>query len=91
MEQELEVGQIVYSKAGRDSGKYFAVIEKAPDGRVKIADGDLRRIKKAKLKNVKHLVATGGSLQKIADKLNNGQQVFDAELFSALRYYEANK
>lgn len=78
---------MVYSKAGRDSGKYFAVVQIVSEGQVKIADGDLRRIKNAKLKNVKHLHSTGDMLERIAEKLKDGAQIFDAELFSALRFY----
>lgn len=87
----MEVGQIVYSKAGRDSGRYYAVVEVVDSDRVRIADGDLRRIKKAKLKNVKHLGTDGDMLPKIARKLADGAQVFDTELFSALRVYNENK
>ena len=87
----MELGQIVYSKAGRDSGKYYCVVEIVSEDRVKIADGDLRRIKKAKIKNVKHLQTDGDILPKVADKLKGGQQVFVAELFSALRFYNENK
>lgn len=87
----MELGQIVYSKAGRDSGKYFAVVELVGDDRVRIADGDARRIKKAKLKNVKHLQSDGDVLAKIAEKLKNGTQIFDAELYSALRFYNDSK
>ena len=83
----MELGQIVYSKAGRDSGKYYCVVEIVSEDRVKIADGNLRRIKRAKTKNVKHLQSDGDVLVKVADKLKNGQQVFDAELYSALRFY----
>lgn len=83
----MELGQVVYSKAGRDKGKYYAVVEIVDETRVRIADGDLRRIKRAKLKNIKHLGSDGDVLQKIALKLKEGAQVFDAELFSALRAF----
>lgn len=86
----MELGQIVYSKAGRDSGRYYVVVEIIGESQVKIADGDLRRIRDAKLKNVKHLQSDGDMLSKIADKLKNGAQIFDAELFSALRFYNDN-
>ncbi len=87
----MELGQVVFSKAGRDSGKYYAVVELVGENQVKIADGDLRRIKSAKLKNVKHLQSNGDVLEKIAEKLKNGAQIFDAELFSALRFYNDNQ
>lgn len=83
----MELGQIVFSKAGRDSGKYYCVVEIIDENTVKIADGNLRHIKSAKLKNVKHLKTNGDILEKISEKLKNSQQVFDAELFSALRLY----
>ena len=67
----MELGLIVYSKAGRDQGAYYAVVEVVDENTVRIADGNLRHIKNAKLKN--------------------GVQVFDAELFSALRFYNDNK
>lgn len=81
----------MFSKAGRDSGRYYAVVELVGESQVKIADGDLRRIKNAKSKNVKHLQSSGDVLPKIAEKLKNGAQVFDAELFSALRFYNENQ
>lgn len=87
----MKKGDIVYSKSGRDEGRYFAVVEIIDEGFVRIADGDLRRIKNAKLKNVIHLRATGDRLERIADKLESGVQVFDSELFSALRLYDKNR
>lgn len=83
----MELGQVVYSKAGRDSDKYYAVVEIVGDNYVRIADGDLRRIKDAKLKKEKHLATNGDVLEKIAGKLKSGAQIFDAELKSALRMY----
>ncbi len=83
----MELGQVVFSKVGRDSGKYYVVVEIVDGTKVRIADGDLRRIAKAKLKNVKHLQSDGDILERIAEKLKNGTQVFDAELYSALRFY----
>jgi large subunit ribosomal protein L14e len=87
---KMELGQIVYSKAGRDSGRYFAVVEIVDDDYVKIADGKLRKLKNAKLKKVKHLKTNGDRLEKIAHKLNSGTQVFDAELRSALRAFNGD-
>lgn len=87
----MEIGLIVYSKAGRDKGSYYAVVEIVSENTVKIADGDQRRIKNAKLKNIKHLQSTGDVLEKIAEKIKNGTQVFEQELFSALRFYNENK
>lgn len=87
----MEIGLIVYSRAGRDQGSYYAVVELVDENTVRIADGDRRHIRNAKIKNIKHLQSTGDVLEKIAEKLKNGTQVFDQELFSALRFYNENK
>ena len=83
----MELGQVVYSKQGRDSGRYYAVVEIVDDTYVKIADGKLRRVKSPKLKKVKHLKTRGDMLDKISEKLKQNAQVFDTELRSALRPY----
>jgi ribosomal protein L14E/L6E/L27E len=83
----MKLGEIVLSVAGRDAGKHFAVAEIVDDNHVRIADGDLRRIKTAKLKKIKHLKTSDETLDKIAEKLENGLQVFDSELKSAIRVY----
>ena len=83
----MELGQVVYSKQGRDSGRYYAVVEIVDDSYVKIADGKLRRVKSPKLKKVKHLKTKGDMLDKISEKLKQNAQVFDTELRSALRPY----
>lgn len=83
----MELGQVVYSKQGRDSGRYYAVVEIVDDTYVKIADGKLRRVKSPKLKKVKHLKTKGDMLDKISEKLKQNAQVFDTELRSALRPY----
>ncbi len=83
----MKLGDIVYSKAGRDQGRTFVVVDIVDENFVKIADGDLRRIKTAKLKKIMHLRHTGDRLEKIATKLENGTLIFDKEIFSALRFY----
>ena len=35
----MELGQVVYSKSGRDSGRYYAVVEIVNADYVRIADG----------------------------------------------------
>lgn len=87
----MRLGDVVYSKSGRDSGRYFAVIATEGEKFVRIADGDVRRLKNAKLKNVRHLKETGDRLERIAEKLEAGAQVFDTELYSALKLYDKNR
>lgn len=54
---ELKVGQLVYSRAGRDRGKFLAVVDITEKG-VFIADGKERPLERPKCKNPKHLAAT---------------------------------
>lgn len=90
MQEELKLGCVVYSKQGRDKGKYFAVI-KIEQNFVYIADGDLRPLKKTKKKNIKHIKATGAVLLAIAEKLLLNKKIYDAELRSALREFNGRE
>lgn len=51
------LGQIVLSKAGKDSGSFYAVLLEE-EGFAYIADGRLRKIEKPKRKSKKHLAST---------------------------------
>lgn len=55
---EPEKGLIVCATAGRDKGRFFAVLEYA-EGYALIADGKTRKLSSPKRKNVKHLRMTG--------------------------------
>lgn len=89
MEKSVEVGSVVFSRAGRDKGIFFLVVEVVDDVYVRLADGDVRRLEKPKLKKIKHLKNTGDVLANIAEKLRQGVKVYDAEIFSALRRYNS--
>jgi len=87
--QSISIGEVVFSRAGRDGGRYYIVTEIVDDSFVKIADGDVRRLEKPKLKKIKHLKGTGEIVETIADKFVKGTKVYDAEIFSALRRYNS--
>lgn len=53
--KELQIGQFVKSRAGRDKDKLFIIVGIVDDQYVQIADGDLRKLEKPKLKKVRHL------------------------------------
>lgn len=52
------IGKVAYSKAGRDKGRLFVVINVVNEQFVMIADGDLRKIENPKIKNLKHVKIT---------------------------------
>ena len=53
----MKIGQIVYSKAGRDKGKALIIISSSDIG-VFVVDGKERPLERPKLKNIKHLELT---------------------------------
>lgn len=86
MEREgLRLGQLVYSRAGRDAGRPFLVVGMVGGRFVLVADGDLRPAGSPKKKNVRHLQATRRVHAGLASRLAAGEAVSDAEVRSALR------
>ena len=83
----IRIGQVVFSKAGRDEGKYYMVLEVLDEKSVTIVDGSLRKFSNPKKKNIKHLRITEEVLEAIAEKINNSVKVYDAELYNALKRF----
>ncbi|MBE3580331.1 MAG: KOW domain-containing RNA-binding protein [Thermoanaerobacteraceae bacterium] len=84
MGPNLQVGQLVYSKAGRDRGRPFLVWEIISDRRIALVDGKLRRVVKPKIKNTLHVQAASRMAQDIAAKRQKGEPVSDAEVRRAI-------
>jgi large subunit ribosomal protein L14e len=91
MENSLEIGRVVMSKAGRDRGRYFVVVEKLDENYVMIVDGDLRKIDKAKKKKYKHLKAKKELISSIQAKILSGEPVLDSEIRRSLEALGYNK
>ncbi len=83
----LKLGQVVTSIAGRDSERAFIVVDIVDDIYVKLADGDLRRIDRPKLKKVKHLNASSSVIEDIADALEKGRKVTNERIKKALENF----
>lgn len=77
---EPKLGQIVYSKMGRDKGKYFVIVQIIDDEYVYIADGNVRRMDRPKKKKIKHLVLTSEIIHPIAEKIKAGRKVNNVEI-----------
>ena len=84
----VETGSVVRSKAGRDQGRLFLVVEEVDDDFVMIANGDLRKMDRLKKKRRKHLKPTGTVIQALRDRLSKGEKVEDHELRAWLREEE---
>lgn len=73
----ISVGQIVKSMAGRDKDRVFVVVDIIDDQYVLIADGDLRKIDKAKKKKIRHLAKYNVVHEDIKNKIMNNEKIDD--------------
>lgn len=87
---DLKVGQIVRSKAGRDKGRLFIVLN-VEEPYVYIADGSLRKIEKPKKKKSKHLVKYNFIDENIRTKLIDGKKITNSELRKILLNINLNE
>ena len=88
----MEIGRIVYSRAGRDAGSHYVVVELINDTYVAIANGCQRKVDNPKKKKIKHLVAKPEVLEEIQEKIFAKKRIFDSEVrnkLDAIGYQEA--
>ena len=76
---EADKSSLVVSKAGRDQGQLFYVID-ADEQFVYLADGKSRRLEKPKRKKRKHIEQIPRTESRIAEKIRNGEKVLNSEL-----------
>ena len=86
-EWKIETGRVVRSRAGRDEGKYFAVIALEGDEFALVADGERRGIEKPKRKRVKHLFVTEETISGLQSRLEAGEAVENHEIRKWLAAY----
>lgn len=87
MEDKFNVGDIVLSKMGRDSGRNYIVMN-VSDNFVYICDGDFHKVDKPKKKKVKHVKKTKGFSEYVAGKLEEGAKVTNTELRRTIAEFE---
>lgn len=75
---DLTVGQVVKSRAGRDKGNIFLVLSIVNRNYVLVVDGDLRKIDNPKKKKVKHLTVYNTVLPELKYKLDNNIKINNA-------------
>lgn len=75
------IGQLVQSRAGRDSGTALVVVGLQDGRHVLVADGALRSVRRPKLKSVRHLAV--GTV--VHPGIAAGRTVSDAEIRAWLR------
>ena len=76
---EVDKSSLIVSKAGRDKGQLFYVID-TDEQYVYLADGKSRRLEKPKRKKRKHVEQVPRTESRIAEKIRNGEKVLNSEL-----------
>ncbi len=85
---KLTVGQVVKSRAGRDNGKIFLVLEVLDEQFVYLVDGDLRKLTNPKKKKVKHLTIYNTVITDFESKLTDAVKVNDAYVRKVLEPFK---
>lgn len=80
---KVQIGQVVRSKCGRDTGKYFVVVGKENQF-VLLADGDIRKAEAPKKKNSKHIQITNFCMPAAAFTDADKKTLFNSEIRRSL-------
>lgn len=79
--QNLQVGQLVYSTAGRDKGQLYVVVGiNTKDSRVLLANGKSRKISNPKPKNLKHIKETDIISKDIQERILKDKKPSNADI-----------
>ena len=76
---EVDKSSLIVSKAGRDKGQLFYVID-TDEQYVYLADGKGRRLEQPKRKKRKHVRKLPQTDTRVAEKIRNGDKVLNSEL-----------
>ncbi len=83
MKPPILPGYVVFSKKGRDKGRYFVVLYSLDADFVMVADGDTRKLAHLKKKRRKHLTACPVECPELLALLSKGQ-LKDSDIRKAL-------
>ena len=86
MNNEYSLGQIVFSKCGRDQGKPFIVVS-IEEEYVYLVDGKLRKVDSPKLKKKKHIQSTHTITEWIKQKIIEENRLTNSDVRRALEEY----
>jgi ribosomal protein L14E/L6E/L27E len=84
----IEIGRVVISKAGRDKGRKFIILKIIDDKHVFISDGSLRKADKPKKKKLIHLKSTNFISDTLKEKIKTDKSIGDFEIRNYLKSLE---
>lgn len=86
--EDLMIGQIVRSTAGRDKGSWMVVTDLIDDKYVAVCNGRNRKVSNPKKKKIKHLAKTNQIDKTVEERLKNGIKVGNAEIRRILEPFD---
>jgi large subunit ribosomal protein L14e len=84
-EDAVRIGQLVSSIQGRDKGLFYLVVQVETESRVRVADGEGRKVEKSKRKNIKHLIFYEIVAGIVFDKAQFGKRVTNEDVREELK------
>ncbi len=85
---DIKIGQVVRSKAGRDKGQFMVVIGQISENYVLISNGRLRSVDHPKKKKIKHLAKTNYIDENCRNRILKEKKITDEEIRKILKSYE---
>ncbi|OAT81165.1 KOW domain-containing RNA-binding protein [Desulfotomaculum copahuensis] len=86
MNTRIAPGRLVVSTAGRDSGKFYLILDLAGDNMVWLVNGRDRKLAAPKKKNTRHIKVYPRLAAEVAAKIASGQRVNDQDIRKALTH-----
>ncbi|MDD4237560.1 MAG: KOW domain-containing RNA-binding protein [Desulfotomaculaceae bacterium] len=84
-ENVVQIGRLVCSMQGRDSGRYYLVVGSVNDTRILLTDGEVRKVENPKIKNVKHLKFYDMIAGEVFNKATNGKRITNVDVRKELK------
>ena len=73
---EFEIGQVVISRRGKDTGLEYVVSGFESDGRIRLIRPERFNVSNPKKKNSKHLQKTSRHAENLAEKIKAGNNIY---------------
>lgn len=81
------IGNLCKSTCGRDNEKIYLIYSASPT-EVCLVDGNARKIKNPKKKNIKHIKLLEAKSLAIQEKIAGNLKVFDSEIYSFIKNFK---
>jgi ribosomal protein L14E/L6E/L27E len=87
----IQIGQYVRSKAGRDKNHVFLVLDIIDHEYVLVADGDLRRVERPKKKKNKHLFEFNQISDVVREKTQDDKKLTNLMIRKEIEKFDLNQ